>query len=1030
MHFALAVLFAAQTPLSAASSDSAHVVLVATTDVHGRVLAWDYVRDRAAPGGLSRAAAILETLRAQYPDQVVVVDAGDLLQGNPFAGYFGRVERRRPNPMVDALNALRYDAAVPGNHDFDFGLDLLREAAADAIYRYVCANVVTGRRDSLLFPATLVVQRGAVRIGITGLTTPGVMVWDRRQLGGTVRVRPVAAAAPEALAALDRAAVDLKVVVIHGGLGGPSSYDTTGVGPENDAAALASLTPKPDIVVVGHTHRELRDSVINGVHFVQPKNWAQSLSVSHIWFVRDTAAGRRWRVTSVRADLIPLATGDEVPGFVRRFADAHQRARAWADEALGTGGPGLDARYGRAEDTPIIDFVNEVQRRRTGAQLSSTAAFDVSAGLPDGTIRRRDVAGVYPYENTLVVLRISGGQLREYLEHATRYYRTLTPGRRIVNDAVPGYDFDMVSGATYRIDLTQPLGQRIVGLAVGGKPVAPTDSFTLATNSYRAAGGGGYAMLRGARVVYDRGEDVAGLLVDEVRRTGGIQAPAYFTPSWSILPPADSAARAAFAPLPPPAPVTDSTLLRVLAITDFHGALDPRVWAWSEGRAVGGAAVIKTWLDSLARDCGCTSVRLDGGDEIQGTPIANFSYGRPVIAAFNALGIDAAAIGHREFEWTMDTLRARVREARYRFVAANITDSTGRAPDWAEPWTLIARGGAKLAVIGLTTRSTPTTTRPQNVAGLMFGDLTEAVRRTLPAARAAADFVIVLAHEGSGEMVDLARALDSGSVDLIVAGHTHERIDTVVHGIPVIQAGSSGLAIAVVDFIRAAGGGRLVRTRLETPWADAVTPDREIASALAREQGAVDSLIGRTVATLKAGMRREGDEYGLGRLLADAFRHIGRTDVGLVNNGGIRANLAAGSLSYGALFDALPFQNRLVRISLTGAALREMLEHALEPGTPTAHVSGLRVSYDPRRPAGERIRRIRLANDRALDPRRTYTLAVQDFVAAGGDGFAMLPAWPVTDAGLTDLDAVLAYLSVLRQPVSAPADERFHRESR
>jgi 5'-nucleotidase len=278
--------------------------------------------------------------------------------------------------------------------------------------------------------------------------------------------------------------------------------------------------------------------------------------------------------------------------------------------------------------------------------------------------------------------------------------------------------------------------------------------------------------------------------------------------------------------------------------------------------------------------------------------------------------------------------------------------------------------------------------------------------------------------------VDLARALDSGSVDLIVAGHTHQRVDTVVHGIPIVQAGSSGRAIAVVDFIRAPGGGRLVRARLETPWADAVTPDRDLANALAREQRAVDSLIGRTVATLKVGMRREGDEYPLGRLLADAFRNIGKTDVGLVNNDGIRANLAAGSLSYGALFDALPFQNRLVRINLTGAALREVLEHALEPGTPAAHVSGLRVSYDSRRPAGQRITGIRLANGRALDLRRTYTLAVQDFVAAGGDGFAMLTAWPATDAGLTDLDAVIAYLSVLRQPVDAPADERFHREIR
>ncbi len=1039
MRFVLGLVLAVQTP-PPTSPDSAHIVIVATTDVHGRALGWDYVRDREAPGGLSRAAAILATLRAQYPDQVVLVDAGDLLEGNAFAGYFGRVERRRPDPLVDALNALQYDAATPGNHDFDFGLGLLASADSGATYRYVSANVVTGTRDSLLFPATFVVQRGGVRVGITGLTTPGVMVWDRRQLGGRVRVRPIAAAAPAALAALDRARVDLKIVLIHSGMGEPSSYDTAGVGLENDAAVLARLTPRPDLVVVGHTHREMRDSVIDGVHFVQPKNWALSLSVVHVWFVRDTAPSGRWRVAAVRGDLIPLATVGEVPRFVQRLSDAHERARAWAGEALGTAGPGFDARYGRAEDTPLLDFVNEVQRRHAGAQLAATADFDPSSGLPDGTIRRRDVAGIYPYENTLVALRISGRQLRDYLEHSASYYRTYTPGQRIVDDAVPGYNFDVVSGASYRIDLTRAVGQRIVGLAVNGRPVAAGDSFTLATNSYRAAGGGGYAMLHGARVVYDRSENIADLLMDEIRRVGAVQAMDYYTPSWAILPPADSVARAVFAPPPPPVPQTDSTLLRVLAITDFHGALAPRVWPWSEGRAVGGAAAIKAWLDSLAKDCGCTSVRLDGGDEMQGTPISNFEFGRPVIAAFNAFGIDAAAVGNHEFDWSVDTLRARLGEAHYQFVSANITDSTGRAPAWVEPWTVVARGGAKVAVIGLTTRTTPVTTRPRNVAGLAFGDLATAVRGVLPAARAAADFVIVLAHAGEvcdsgacrGEILELANALDSGSVDLILAGHTHQRVDTVVHGIPLVEAGSSGRAIAVVDFVRAAsrGGGREVRARLETPWADAVTPDRDLAAAEAREERAVDSLTARTVATLRTALGRSGDEYPLGRLLADAYRNIGKADVAIMNNGGIRADLPAGPVSYGALFEVQPFQNRLVRVTVSGAVLREAMEHALAGGTPQAHVSGLEVWYDPARPEGQRIRKVRMLNGRSLDPRRSYAIAVPDFLAEGGDGFAMLTAAPRVDAGIVDVDAVISYLSVLPQPVSAPDGARFHREGR
>ena len=1035
MQLLLALVLATQSrPPSTA--DTAHVVIVATTDVHGRALAWDYVRDREAPGGLSRAAAILATLRAQYPDQVVLVDAGDLLQGNPFTAYFGRVEQRRPHPMVDALNALRYDAATPGNHDFDFGLEQLHEAATDATYRYVSANIVTGPRDSLLFPATVVIARGGVRVGITGFTTPGVMVWDRRQLAGRVRVRPIAPAAPGALAALDRAGVDLKVVLMHGGLDGTSSYDTSDVGPENAAGTFADLARRPDIVVVGHSHREMRDSIINGVHFVQPKPLALSLSVVHVWLVRAVSGASaggtgQWRVSSIRADLIPLATVGESPVLPNRLADAHRRVRAWADAAIGTAGPGFEGRYGRAADTPLLDFVNEVQRRHAGAQLAATADFDVSAGLPDGTVRRRDVAGIYPYENTLVALRISGRQLKDYLEHATRYYRDFAPGRPIVDQAVPGFNFDVMSGAGYRIDLTRPVGQRIVALGVNGRAVLPTDSFTLATNSYRAAGGGGYEMLRGSPVVYDRGESVEDLLVAEIRAVGTVQAAAYFTPSWSILPPADSAVRAIFAPPPPPLPETDSTLLRVLAISDFHGALATRIWPWSGGRSVGGSAALKAWLDRLAKDCGCSVVRVDAGDEMQGTPASNFAYGRPMIAAFNASAIDAAAIGDHELDWGVDTLRARVREARYQFVSANLTDTAGRVPDWVEPWTLITRGGARVAIIGLTTTTTPANTRPRNVGGLVFGDLTTAVRRVLPAARAAADFVVVVAHAGDTEILDLARGLDSASVDLLVAGHTHQLVDTLVHGIPIVQAGTSGQAIAVVDFIRRAGGlGRQVRARLKTPWADSVTPDPALANELSRVQRVADSITSQLVTTLRLNLRRDGDEYPLGRLIADAYRNMGRADVGVINTDGIRADLVAGPVSYGALSEVLPFRNRVVRLSLSGAVLRDMLEQALAGGSPDVHVAGVQVWYDPALASGHRIRRVRLASGRDLETGRTYTVALSDFLVDGGAGFAMLPGLPRVDTGLVDLDAVMAYVSVLRKPVDAPRDERFHRGQR
>jgi 2',3'-cyclic-nucleotide 2'-phosphodiesterase (5'-nucleotidase family) len=1029
----LALLAAVQ--VAASSSDTLHLVIAATTDVHGRVRGWDYVRDSAAPGGLARAATLIDGLRGQYPDRVIVLDAGDLLQGNPFAAYFAKQERRRPHPIVDAMNAIGYDAATPGNHEFDFGVEPFLEAARDAAFRYVSANITRGASDTLLFPAHAVITRGGAKVGVTGFTTPGVMVWDRAQLAGRARVHPIIPRAGAALRALGDAGADVKVVLIHSGLAGRSSYDTTGIGAEDVAALLAGVEPRPDLVIVGHSHREIRDTVINGVHFVQPRHWAQSLSVVHVWLVRQRTG--RFRIAQIRGDLLPLGAVAESPRVTRRVEPAHERVRAWAAAALGTAGPGFSARLARAQDSPLLDFINEVQRRRTGADLSATAAFDLAAGLPAGEVRLRDVAGVYPYENTLRAIRISGEQLRAYLEHATRYYHTYEPGRRVINDQVPGYNFDAISGADYQIDLTQPVGRRIGGLRVRGRPVAPRDSFTLALNSYRQEGGGGYDMLRESPVVYDRGEDIRELLVDEIRRAGHLDSAAWFNRNWAIIAPASDAVARAFAPAHTAAPAADTTFLRVLAIGDFHGALEERVWPWSERRPVGGAAALKTWLDSLARECGCTSVRLDAGDQMQGTLISNHTYGRSAVEAMNRLGIDAAAIGNHEFDWTIDTLRARMREARYQFVSANIMDATATArPDWAEPWTIVSRDRVKVAVIGVTTRETPTSTMPQHVRGLTFGDPAAAVRAVLPQARAAADFVVVVAHEGAfceaaacrGPALDFARQLDSGSVDLIVAGHSHRLVTTVVNGIPVVQAGSSGSAIAVVDFVRE-NGRRAARARMVTPYADHVRADADLASFVTRQARAIDSVTSRPVASLRLPLRREGQEYGLGRLIADAQRHIGRADVAIMNNGGIRADLPAGPVSYGRLYSVQPFGNRLVRLTVSGAVLLAALERVVADSTPDGHIAGVEIWYDPGRSPGQRIRRTRLANGRAIEGGRRYTLVVNSFMAAGGSGWDMLGDAPQEDQG-EDLDALVRYLSVVAQPVDAPAQPRIHRQDR
>ena len=248
--------------------DTAHVVLVATTDLHGHATDWDYVADRPFAGGIARVATVVDSLRAKYPGQVVVVDAGDLLQGDAFATYFARVAPRDPHPIIEALNLTGYDAATPGNHDFDWGLPFFRRAVADARFPYVSANMYS-RARRLAALSRRSASSGARASASRSPASPRPGRWCGTGTSsaagcGSRRFRPAAAAVLEAM----RRDADVTVALVHSGLGGRASYDTAGVGDENVAAALASLPGAsgrrrggalaPGDARLGHRRRPLR----------------------------------------------------------------------------------------------------------------------------------------------------------------------------------------------------------------------------------------------------------------------------------------------------------------------------------------------------------------------------------------------------------------------------------------------------------------------------------------------------------------------------------------------------------------------------------------------------------------------------------------------------------------------------------------------------------------------------------------------------------------------------------------------------
>jgi 5'-nucleotidase len=326
--------------------------------------------------------------------------------------------------------------------------------------------------------------------------------------------------------------------------------------------------------------------------------------------------------------------------------------------------------------------------------------------------------------------------------------------------------------------------------------------------------------------------------------------------------------------------------------------------------------------------------------------------------------------------------------------------------------------------------------RQEFVQGLAFRGGRAAIQDVLDEVRAAGpDLTVLVAHEGAfcdagtecrGEVIDLARQLDSTVVQLIASGHTHSLVNTTINGIAIVQARSSGTAVGVADLVLGADGSRRWRVGVETVYADGVR-DAAVEAILEAYRPAVAAIANQPVATFTTALPREGVQYPLGNLVADALRVGGRARIGFINTTGIRAPLPAGSVTYEQVFLVHPFGNRVVRVSLTGAQLREMIEHSFRAegaDGPNAHVSGLVVEYDMNRPRGSRVTALRTTDGQSVRPGTRYTVAVPDFLAQGGSGYAMLAGAPQADAGWVDVDNLVQYLRGLPQPVAPPNEIR------
>ncbi|ROR44964.1 bifunctional metallophosphatase/5'-nucleotidase [Kitasatospora cineracea] len=569
---------AAATPAAAADHDrdESHgrgpvpfkgaFTVMGTTDLHGHVLNWEYFTDSeyddAAHNdvGLAKISTLVEQVRKEKGrGRTLLIDAGDTIQGTQLSYYFARIEpitgKKAPrHPMATAMNAIGYDAAALGNHEFNYGIPLLRAYQDQLEFPLLGANAVDPKSEKPAFPPYVIRELHLghgrpVRVGILGLTNPGIAIWDKANVQGKLAFPGIPEIAAKWVPKVRAAGADVVVITAHTGVDGASSWGDQLPFSENAGAEIAATVPGVDAILVGHAHKEVPQRIVvnqqtgKNVVLSEPALWGERLTCFD--FEVEFSRGH-WTVTGVSARLLNSNTVTEDPKIVKLVKDQHQKVVAYVNQVIGTCKETLSIAESRFRDTPIIDLIGRVQADAVrdalaGGQyaalpvLAQAAPFNRTAVIPAGEVKLRDAAGLYIYENTLEARILTGAQLKDYLEYSAKYYAQVAPGAPIDRDALtnqanntPDYNYDSIYGLSYDIDIAQPVGSRIVNLSHQGTAVDPAAQFVLAVNNYRANGGGNFPHVAAAQQVWANSDEIRNTMIAWVKAKGVID-PADFS---------------------------------------------------------------------------------------------------------------------------------------------------------------------------------------------------------------------------------------------------------------------------------------------------------------------------------------------------------------------------------------------------------------------------------------------------------------------------------------------------------------------
>lgn len=508
--------------------------VLATSDLHGHIGPTDYRSKEKAELGLARLASLIKQERGRNPE-LLLVDNGDLLQGSPLTYYFARENREALHPAITALNHMRYDAFIPGNHEFNYGPELLLKAQRESDFPWLSANIADAVTGGPFFGKPYLVKQFecGVKAVIVGVTTHYIPNWEHpAHIEGL--------SFDDALECLKRWVTrireierpDVLIAAYHGGFEriletGEAGEPYTG---ENQAYAICEQVAGIDGLITGHQHRTLACKV-NGVPIVQPSYNGQALGKLQ-FELEQTVDG--WRIVKGSAEVLKPEPSDEADReLLAAIQDAEEETQRWLDRPIGRTEGDLTVTSPfelRKADHPFIELINRVQMEASGAPISAAALLQEQTKGFGPEISVRDVLANFMYPNTLVVLCLSGKDIKDALEQTAAYFiiggdnGELTVNPRYEAPKVQHFNYDMWEGINYELHASEPEGSRIKGLMVQGEPLDPAGSYEVVLNNYRAAGGGDYHMFKGKPVVREIQIDMSELLIRYIMDRGVINA--------------------------------------------------------------------------------------------------------------------------------------------------------------------------------------------------------------------------------------------------------------------------------------------------------------------------------------------------------------------------------------------------------------------------------------------------------------------------------------------------------------------------